>query len=550
VVYAARVDVVTVPRVPVCRTGHFDLESGPVDFTLEHFAAAVSALASDPAVRPMRVRLELPDQGHLEPEAMAVEANGGQGGPSVGWADNYALEGNTLYADLHVPELVAGAMDWAFPGRSIEGVFGWQTATGQTHDFVATGLLLLGTSWPGVTTLPDFAEVQAEFAAEVAAGNLGTGTFVAPDSAVVPMLEAATVAARVEPTGRPPRPSRDQLAAASLNVNDLRLRWYGAESAGELEGLPESYDYWSWYVLEVRAEEDGTLFVLCIDENDGRMWRFDVASIDGPNVTFDEPTEVVLEVVPVTARRAARGDNGPSAWRPRPALARWTTRAESRAGAPAHPSAAAAAADNPQTTEADAPMNDALRRALASRHGLDPETATEAEIEAAELAAAEAAPEGGGDNPEPDTPEADTPEAERQPAGATARTVTVSRDTWEATQRAAEQGATARAEQIAAQRTAAVEAAIADGRITPAEAGLERNDAGEWVDGWRRDLDSAPEVVGAQLDRLERGRYPGATGRQGVAPQGEARTGDPAGLARARAGLGLRSQNTTPEGVK
>ncbi|MCA1571713.1 MAG: phage protease [Chloroflexi bacterium] len=525
-------ELVTVPRVPILRTGHYDLESGPVDFAQEHLTAAAAALANDPAVLPLRLRLELEDQGHLNADAMVIEAAGGQGGPAVGWGDNYTVDGNTLYADLHVPELVAASMEWAFPGRSIEGLHGYTTATGQRHDFILTGCLLLGTSWPGVTTLPDFHEVQAEFAAAAAAGefdttSFATATLLADQPRAREALEASAVVARVGATARPPAPARDQLVAAGLNVADLRQRWYAAESNGDLEGLPDSYDFWSWYVTETRVDDDGNLYVLVYDEASAREWRFD-AQLDGADVTWGEPYEVMRpDPVPVAA----------SGTRPRPALARFNSRAESRA--------ATASAHNPPNQEDDRPMNDALRRALATRHGLDPETATEDQITAAETAA----PEADADSPEnTDTAEgADeaATDADRVPAGVNARTRTVSADVLANLERDAAAGAAARAAQIEAERTALVTAALQEGRITPAEAGLTRNTDGSWPEGWRRDLEDAPEVTARALTRLEAGKYPGAAARTSTAPTNK----NPGSLTRALASSGLSTNPAERKGA-
>lgn len=500
-----------VPDVPVLRTGHFALESGPADFAIEHLTAAVEALDNDPAVLPMRVRIELQDpaggdgQGH-DLDAIGAEADGALVNPCVGWGDNYRVAGNTMFADLHVPAVVAEGMEWAWPSRSIEGVHNWTTATGHTHDFVATGLLLLGPSWPGVTTLPDWSEVQSEFAADVAAGTIDAPSYAVAQAE--PVLARAAVCARVAVAGRAPGAARADLTAAGLNVADLRPRWYASEAAGELEGLPDSYDFWSWYYVETRALDDGSLAGYVYDENTTQEWAFP-ATVSGNTVVWGAPVEVARpDPVPVAAMAA----------RPRPPLEHFSSRAESRAASsPSH-----------IPTQEDDQMDDALRRLLAERHGLDAETATADEVTAAEVAAANI----------PDAP----PEGEGAPEGApegepvTARTVTLSRETWENTQREASEGATARAEQIAGQRTATVMAAVADGRITPAEAGLTRTADGSWPDGWRRDLDEAPEVTARALARLEAGKYPGATGAKAVTATG----GRPNSLNRALAASGIR----------
>lgn len=510
-----------VPDVPVLRTGHFALESGPADFAIEHLTAAVEALNNDPAVLPMRVRIELQDpsggdgQGH-DLDAIGAEAGGALVNPCVGWGDNYRVAGNTMFADLHVPAVVAEGMEWAWPSRSIEGVHNWTTATGHTHDFVATGLLLLGPSWPGVTTLPDWSEVQSEFAADVAAGTIDAPSYAVAQAE--PVLARAAVCARVAVAGRAPGPARANLRAAGLNVGDLMGRWYAAEGADELAGLPDSYSYWAWYCTEVRALDDGTLAVFVLDEDTGQEWQFAVTSVTGGQVTFAEPVEVVRpDPIPVAAAGA----------RPRPALARFNSRAESRA---------ASSPSHIPTQEDDQPMNDALRRLLAERHGLDAETATADEVTAAEIAAA---------NPTTPIPEGGEPEGEGAPENApeaepvAARTTTISRDVLDTLQRDAAEGVAARAEQIAGQRTTLVTAAVADGRITPAEAGLTRAADGSWPDGWRRDMDDAPEVTARALARLEAGKYPGATGAKAVTATG----GRPNSLNRALAAAGITPRN-------
>ena len=489
-------ELTTIPRVPICRTGHYELASGPVDFTAEHFAAAVQAFENDPAILAPRIRVET----HLDSEGIAVEASGGQGGPALGWCDELQTDGVTLFADVHVPSELAAVLEWAFPARSIEGVFGWTTATGHTHDFVATGLCLLGTDWPGVTTLPDFREMESEFATEV----LAAGAAETPVMVVAP--EGAAVAAELGSTVRAGQPMLDRVAQAGLSVFDLRSRWYGAAEAGELDDLPESYDFWTWYVSEVRADDDGTLYVVVYDEGNGDQWRFDVASISGTNVTFGSPQPGALDWRGSTA--AAVSAAAPWAREPRPALARWRTRDESR-------TASASAPTPPQ--EDDRPMNDAQRRALAVSLGMAENTDEAAlHAEAARRATAETPP------PEVPAPEGDpAPEPEGDPAPeATTPAVLVDSGRLAELEAAAARGTEARNLQIRAERDAEIQAALEDGRIAPATAGLTPDPQGIYPEGtWRRALEDHPEATAANLSMLEPGKYPGAaraTGRLNV----------------------------------
>lgn len=516
-------DLVTITGVPILRTGHYDLQSGPVDFSTEHLHAAVAAFENDPAVLAPRIRVELEDQGHLDDGGIAVEAAGGSGGPALGWADGLRVDGNTLYADLHVPGELADVIEWAYPSRSIEGLFGFTTATGQTHDFVATGLLLLGTSWPGVSTLPDLRELESDFAAEVATANVATyATAAAPDDAHV-------VAAR--PAPRIDAQARAQLVQAGLNVADLRMRWYGAESDGELTDLPESYDYWSWYVTEIRADDDGTLYAVVVDEATGEQWRFDVGAISGSDVQWSPPRAGALDWIDAPSSAAARSG------RPSLALGSWTSRGASRTTATA------------TGQEGDSPMTDEQRRALAASYGLA-EDATEEQIMAAAQAQSEARAAAGDGEPgsgegEPgsgDEGDGGSGEPAPEPEAAVAadgRTVNISREVWEQTQRDARDGAAARAAQVASERDELVRAAMRDGRITPAEAGLQRNPDGSLPDGWRRDLDAAPEVTARRLEALEPGKYPGGEPPVGAAGENGGRDG---GYGRVLASFGVPSR--------
>jgi hypothetical protein len=260
------------------------------------------------------------------------------------------------------------------------------------------------------------------------------------------------------------------------------------------------------------------------DESNGDQWRFDVTNISGSDVTFGSPQPGMLDWRGATASAIAAA--APWARQPRPALARWTTREQSRTASASSPN-----------QEADRPMQDDQRRALAVSMGL-PEDTTEADLHAEALKRAEAAraetppndgengdgndSDGEGQPSEGDGDGADQPEAAVASNG---RTVTIDRTVWEQTQANAAAGAEARQAQVRSERDAEVQAAIDDGRITPVSAGLERNADGSLPDGWRRQYDEHPEATKAALARLEPGRYPGtrsASGRVTTTPGGGA----------------------------
>lgn len=435
------VELVTIPNVPLVRTGHFDAMSGPVDFTLEHLEAAVLAFENDPAILAPRIHL-----GHEDPR-FAAATRDQDGEPALGWFDNLRVDGNTLYGDAHMPAWLEEMADWAFPSRSVEGMFGLATATGNTHIFALTGVALLGVSLPAVETLDDLRELGER------AG-------------------AVSVAASAPTVARMPR-----TVLAGVGMPDLSRAWYAAEESGELEGLPDTYDVWSWYVTEIRVDDDGSLFALVIDDATGDLWRFD-ATVSGNTVTFAKPKQVVVQFV------AAQSSGHPS----RPALARFTSRRESRG------TQAASAEPN---QEAIRPMTDEQRRALALALGLPEDTAEDA----LHTAAAERAAQDPADvEPDPTTEPDPAPVAEddRELVAATAgATVQVSREVWEQTQRDAQAGAAARSAQITAERDQVVDRAVREGRIMASER-----------QQWRDDLEASPDLVASQLGRLAAGKFP------------------------------------------
>lgn len=178
--------------------------------------------------------------------------------------------------------------------------------------------------------------------------------------------------------------------------------------------------------------------------------------------------------------------------------------------------------------------------ALAAGFGLDPATATEADIMAASAAAAEAAA-----TPPPEVvPIAPVPEPEAVPvaASAEARTVTVTAAQWQETQdRLARTETDLQARRETEQRThrdGLIAAAVMDGRIAPSER-----------DQWRTDLDDAPEATERILARLTPNRIPvqarGVDRQEGVNEGG----GTDAEHAAFMASMGVRPNRRDVDGV-
>jgi hypothetical protein len=474
-------ELVTIPGVPILETGDYLLSTGPVTFTEEDLRAAVAAL-SDPAVKVPRIKIDgLADS--FEPGA-----HGGE--PAFGRATNLTVsdDGQTLFADLEVPDWLAATVDWAYPSRSIEGAQAVQTTTGNRHDLVITAVALLGVDLPGVSTLEDIGEL------------LANGPDIAAASEAAQLVAAST-------GGRTAR------VVAGLDQDLVRRRFYEFIESEDAE-LPEGTTAWDMWVRSMRFDDSGTPYLKVEDDASGRLYRVDF-TVSGSEVTFAAFAEVVEQDVPVAA--SGRG--------PVTTLARWSDRQESRR---------AVAATTPGGTT---PMTPEQIRALAISLGLDPETATEQQVHeaAAARAAAEAQP-GEGDTPPAEqteggegdggaSPAPETTETGGEPSGATATgepaavaasgtlTLPVSRAQWDAQQRElAELRATVGGmteAQTREHRDGVIAAAVGDGRIAPSER-----------ETWRTELDNAPEATERLLASMPANRVP--VHERGVQPSLEA----------------------------
>jgi hypothetical protein len=449
------VNLVTIPGVPILRTGTYDLASGPRVFTEEDLVSAANALSTDAGVKAPRVKIDAVEQ------ALGLDPTAHGGEPAFGWLDNLVVAsgGQELLADWHVPEWVADAMQWAYPSLSIEGTPpGWTSSTGRSHELVITAVALLGTDWPGCTTLDDFREVLA--------------------SGAIPDDETEADEAAVLATTRQ-RPTR---VAASLDADLVERRFYERLDAGDLD-TPDGVNPYDLWIRSRRFDDAGAPYLKVTDEGDGSLYRVDF-TVSGSDVTFGAFVEVVEQDVPVAAGIA----------RPAAPMAQWTSRENSRA---------AVRASTP-TTGGNSTMNDAQRRAWATAYGLDPEAATEAEVTAAmeagppTAAEPESAPESA-----PET--APAPEAEPVAANLNlpAGTVLVSEQVWSDTNarldRVEASAAARETEAATARRDGIITAAVQQGRIAPAERQFYRD---------MLDAPGGEEAATALIARLAPGRIP------------------------------------------
>lgn len=457
-------DLVRIPRVPILSTGTYQLGTGEFTFTEEDLIAAAAAPATDAAVQWPRVKIDgLSD-------SFNPDAHGGE--PAFGRVENLEVDGQTLYGDFLVPPGLAAVIDWAYPARSVEGapasVMG-PTATGKTHELIITAVALLGVDLPGVSTLPDLMEVLAQFGGE------------SPEQVAV----MATVAGGRDGTLADLRDAQQRAIRAGLDQELVRRRFYDAtENGADSVAVPEGETGWDLWIRSLRFDDNGSPFLVVESMSSGHLYRYGLA-VSGNDANFTLVGEVVEQYVAASA--AGR----------RESVAVWATRDESRAV---------------MANRGGAGMTPEQIAALAAGYGLDPATATEADIMAAAQAAVDARAAEPPADPPPPEPVVPEPVPEPVAASAESRTVTVTAAQWQEMQerlgRTEADLTTRREAEARAHRDGLITAALADGRIAPSEAGMTRNADGTLPEGWRRDLDDAPAATERILARLEPNRVP------------------------------------------
>jgi hypothetical protein len=147
----------TIPGVEIARSGTYHASTGDVTFTREHFDSAVAAFL-DPKLRNPVIKL-----GH--------DGKLGDSAPAVGRVTNLRVsevgDGVVLVGDLVVPTSLAAIAPIAYPARSIEGAFNYQTSPrAARYPFVMTGVALLGEQLPAIEELNDLYDL---FESKVAA---------------------------------------------------------------------------------------------------------------------------------------------------------------------------------------------------------------------------------------------------------------------------------------------------------------------------------------------------------------------------------------------
>lgn len=340
-----------VDKVPIISTGiEYPLASGPKTFTEDELSDAVLAIG-DPAIKGPRVKL-----GHSSEYNAALVGDAEQ---AFGRVENVELGnfGQTIYGDfVGLPEWLAKVLPIAYPNRSIEGDGNVSTNTGKQYRLVISAVSLLGVRWPGCSTLED---LPLYYGADVPPG--------------VEIDNALSIAAS-DGNGGGVKPG-DRIRA-SVDIDLIERAFY--------TNVAQDEQYWWW----IRAEryDDSTGLQLIVDCDDGTLARIPV-SVNGSDVEFGEPVEVTEEYPDKSPVMAA-------------AFVAGMANSERTRGADVvvYASRADTTQDRPITATQGGTMDDATRRSLATRVGLDPESATEDEINAkiSELTASAAGGEGAG----------------------------------------------------------------------------------------------------------------------------------------------------------
>lgn len=307
----------TIEDVEIVSTGTYSLGSGETTFTEAHLADAVRA-TTDPTIVAPRIKL-----GHTDTRF----ADDLDGEPAFGQVANLRLDNNgqTIKGDLvNMPDWLADGLPAHYPGRSIEGGFNFKAPSGNEYGLVISDLALLGTQWPGVTSLSDLQTVlktNGTVNEPVAAGSgydlsgghaerlvsakLGdpSDPIQAEDEAEIKrlvgkgMTRVAAIAQVEKSTDEKAEKSR---LKARLDVGDFRRVFATDLRAGTIPKVDGAAGQEKWWARSVVAAEDGGLS-LVIDDADGHLIELPVV-VNGDALAYGPPA--------LRQSVAASGDKG------------------------------------------------------------------------------------------------------------------------------------------------------------------------------------------------------------------------------------------------
>ena len=295
-VMAAGPQTVTVANVPLLEAGvQYMLSTGPTTFTPDDLADAVCAAMEDKSIQKPRLWV-----GHTDPrfnDTYTYDAT-----PSFGKADNLRLSENGMivYGDyVGVPEWLAPYLPFAYPSRSIEGMWNVSSQTGKVWRFVLTSCKVLGVTMPGINQLEDL--------------PLYYGKDVPPG---VVIDAEAIAAAQKQPGGDPTR------VRASAHLDDIRRAFFTEYAPG--------LGHQTWWIRAALTDPNE---LVVEDDESGQLYQISFASDQSGKVTFGDPKPVRLGLVPDEEKpelmKAAASHAAALLSVGREVLASWSTRAES-----------------------------------------------------------------------------------------------------------------------------------------------------------------------------------------------------------------------------
>lgn len=257
---------------------------------------------------------------------------------------------------------------------------------------------------------------------------------------------------------------------ASVDIATVRDRFnFDWAMSDPIDGVDT---YW-WWAISIRVDPAEVI----ADDGEGNLWSVPFTTDGEDQVTFGEPVRVRQTFVPVQAGEGVMA-TAVVTRRRQQVLAEQLDR-PTKPDRESNPAAASAGPDNEEH-----PMDDTVRQALARQHGLDPDTATEDEVNAAVIAASE--------TPEPE--ETPAPEAEHvetpEPVAASAAVDPEALAQLQADAAAGRQAAETLATQA---RDTAINAAIGEGRIAPAR-------RAHYEAAWAADQDGTRRLLTASVD--------------------------------------------------
>lgn len=314
------IELVTIPNVELMDVGEdWETSTGVFTFTSDDLQSACDAL-KDPSVRTPVLKF-----GHTDPRF--------DGDFSIGRVENLTItnNGQTLCGDyVGVPKWLAEIMASAYPRRSIEGRYDWETYTGNRWPFYLTAVALLGASYPAIATIEDikaFWQGDPVEMVEVAA-SADPPYLVKCDRGIVGRVN------RVE--GSSTMKWRKGGVEAAVEVDDIRRTYYDQLEASQM---------W-WWIRAIQIDPPQ----LIVDDDDGSLYRVGYKT-SGDEVTFEDPVKVKVEYVDVpTGKKAAASAEDAQSWGLPGMVAAYPTREASR-GATVTPRATSATPEDTMTPE-------------------------------------------------------------------------------------------------------------------------------------------------------------------------------------------------------